>query len=456
MKLNLLKGCVFFLISLSGMGQAASRDITTKEYVNHIYLAAHQAWPALENVWGTHVYQELRLIIADGNNAWAVDSKKLTKIPYSEIQQRHLPVEYMHYQEIKWTDGRPTIYVSLGTTLPDEEKKRFHSEKEPVPEIFNVATHEAFHFFIQDKKWEGISSGNGSRATLYPAQASPRFYRKNIILSLRSYLNGSQIGLAHARYWYDLWKEKYPDDAREIRITDVYEGSARYVEIAAEIISQGSKFNTPEFKNAFLHKTKKEENLTHTQSSSESYSIGGLSSIILNMRDSKWQSIVQNGTPPLDILLEGITPVKQEPDKNIENEIRVEIEKSNKAYRNAINNYIEDYNNPEVIKFFVSAELLSSFSLSGGFFHTKNIPHDLMVGLSSTAHWTGGSYSFNDIVAADIKKSKKYRGREGFLILYAGNLPPSVKGRLVLKTEKLSLNIPYPNDIGKSHIVYLP
>jgi hypothetical protein len=101
MNLNLLRSCVFCLISLSGAGQAAGKDITAEEYVNSIYSATRQAWPMLENVWDTHVYRQLRLIVADDHNAWAIDSKSLTKLPYSEIQQRHLPVDYMYYQEIQ-------------------------------------------------------------------------------------------------------------------------------------------------------------------------------------------------------------------------------------------------------------------------------------------------------------------------------------------------------------------
>jgi hypothetical protein len=100
--------------------------------------------------------------------------------------------------------------------------------------------------------------------------------------------------------------------------------------------------------------------------------------------------------------------------------------------------------------------LSGSYSLSDGFFRTKTIPHDLMVGFSSSANWTDGSYSVKEVVAAAIDNSPDYRGKRGFLILYAGKIPPSEKGRLVLKTGKLSLNIPYPNDIEKSHIVYLP
>lgn len=456
MKLNLLKSCSFCLISLSGAGQATDKDISTEAYVNSIYSATRQAWPVLENVWDTHVYRQLRLVVADDHNAWAVDSKSLTRLPYSEIQRRHLPVEYMYYRKIQWPDGRPTIYVSLGAALPPEEKARFHSEKEPVPLLFNVATHEAFHFFVQANVWKKLSPGNALRATPYPVQAAPRFYRNSIIRSLYTALQGDQNGLGHARYWFDLWKKLYSDDASRIRQTDIDEGSARYIEIAAEIIAKGNIFNTAEFQHALINKMKDELNFIYTQSDSESYPIGALSGFILNMKNLKWQSSVVQGMPPLDIVLEGIPPITQQADKKLETEVNQEVNKINNKVGTVIDNFSKAYNYPSVIKIFVSSELSGSYSLNGGFFRTKTVPHDLMVGLSSSANWTGGSYSVKDVVAAEIDNSSDYKGKRGFLILYTGKLPPREKGRLILKTEKLSLNIPYPDDIEKSHIVYLP
>lgn len=456
MKLFFLSSLLIFFTFLSRPCYADSKDITNEAYVNSIYSAARKAWPALEQVWDTHIYRQLRLIVADDRNAWAIDSKTLTKIPYTEIQKRHLSVEYMYYQEIQWTDDRPTIYVSLGATLPPEEKALFQSEKEPVPTLFSVATHEAFHFFVQTNEWEKISSDNNSRATSYPIQPLPRVYRNNIIRSLYAFLQGEQNGLGHARYWFELWKKLYPDDANSIRQTDVNEGSAQYVEVAAEIIAQGKRFDTEEFQHALITKMKPKVYSVYTQSDSESYTIGALSGFILNMKNMKWQSDVIQGTPPLDILLTNISPITQQIDNKLEIEVEHNISKINDQVSGAIDDFRKLYSDPSVIKIFVTSALEGSVSLSGGFFRTKEIPYDLMVGLSSSATWTGGSYSTNEVVAASIGESPDYGGKSGFLILYAGKLPTSVKGRLVLKSEKLSLDIPYHDDFEKSRVIYLP
>jgi hypothetical protein len=456
MKLNLFRSCIFCFISLSGTSLAANKNITTEVYVNSVYSAIRQAWPELEKVWDTHVYRKLRLIVADDHNAWAVDSRSLTKLPYSEIQQRHLPVEYMHYQKIQWPDGRPTIYVSLGATLPPEEKARFHSEKDPVPAIFGIATHEAFHFFVQAKTWQREVPENKSRATPYPVQATPRLYRNSIIRALYTALQGDPYGLGHARYWFELWKTLYPDDASRIRQSDADEGSARYVEVAAEIIAQGKRFNTAEFQHALINKMKDDACFIYTQSDSESYPIGVLAGVILNMNNIKWQPGVQQGIPPLDILLEKTRPITQQVDNKLDSEVNQRVNKLNNKIGTAIDNFRKAYNHPRVIKIFVSSELSGSYSLSDGFFRIKSVPYDLMVGLNSSSDWPGGYYSVKNVVAAAIDNSSDFRGKSGFLILYAGKLPSDNKGRLILKTEKLSLNIPYSDAIEKTRGIYLP
>lgn len=444
---------IFCMISLPGLSQADNADITAEEYVKHIFAATSRAWPELEKTWNTTAFRNIRLIVADSHDAWAVDSKNLIKIPYSEVQQRHLAVEYMNYQEIQWPDGRPTIYVSMGPSLPEEEKARFRSEKKPVPELFNVATHEAFHYFVQADAWERGAQSTYTRATTYPVQATPRFYRNNIIRALYASLQGDPAGLGHARYWSNLWKERYHDEASRIRQTDVEEGSARYIEIAAEIIAQGIHFNTPEFQHAVTDKIKDEANIVYTSADSESYIIGALAGFILNTRNVEWQSDVEQGIPPLDILLKDVTAIKERADETLRTDVNQQVSEINNT--TDIDNFVRAYKYPGVIRILVDSNLSGSYEL-GGFFRTNAIPYDLMTGVSSSANWPGGSYSIKESVAAAIDgEAPGYHGKKGLLFLYAGKIPPADNGRLILNTKRLSLDIPYPENIEKTKMIYL-
>ena len=456
MKSNLLRSCVLCLITLSGAVQADSKDITTEAYVNSIYSAVRKTWPVLEQVWDTHVYRQLRLIVADDQNAWAIDSKSLMKIPYKELQHHHLPGEFTDYKEIKWPDGRPTIYFSLGKTLPLEEKARFRTENNPVPSVFSLATHEAFHFFVQTDAWKKTASGNDSRSSPFPVQAAPIIYRNSIIRSLYAALQGDKNGLGHARYWSDQWKKFYPEDANRIRENDILEGSARYIEVAAEIIAKGHSFNSAEFRKAVINEMAKAAEGVFNSSDSQSYPIGALAGFLLNMKNVKWQSDVVLGVPPLDILLRRVMPITQQADNKLENEVNKVVNKINNELGVPIDTFSKAYRSPYVTKIFVDSAWAGSYGVSGGFFRTKDIPHDLLVGVSSSANWAGGSFSVKEAVAMSIDKSAEYKGKQGFVLLYAGKLPPNKNGRLVLKTEKLSLDIKYPEDVEKTHIIYLP
>jgi len=444
------------IVIFSSSSSQAEVNLKNEAYVESIFSATRKAWPALEKVWETDIFRKLRLVVADDKNAWAIDSQTLIKIPYSEIQRRNLSIEYMHYQIIQWPDGRPTLYVSLGTKLPYEEELRLQNEKNPVPEIFNVATHEAFHFFVQDETWKRTGSDNVSRATPFPVQAAGRYYRNSIIRALYAALEGTENSLGHARYWFDLWKELYPEDARRIRQTDINEGSAKYIEIIAEIISQGSNIDTIEFRHAFTRKMKDDATLIHTQSDTESYVIGALSGFILNMKEREWQSRVAQGTPPLDILLENVPPVVQQRDREIGIMLRKKINEINSTLASAIDRFEQAYHYRGATRILICSSLSGSYSISHGFFRSEKIPYDLMVGLDSSATWPGGSYSLQQVVAAEINNPSVCNDTGGLMVIYPGRIPPAKDGRLILNTNKISLNIPYPENIDTKREIQLP
>lgn len=454
MKLTLLRTCIFCIIGLSGTSLASQKVINVEDYVDSVYLATSKTWPLLEKVWDTPVYRKLRIVIADDHNAWAIDSKSLLKIPYSEIVHRHLPVEFMHYQDIEWSDGRPTLYISMGASLPLDEIKRFQTEQNPVPLLFNIATHEAFHCYVQQGKWRKEMVDKDSRATPYPIESAPRFYRNSIIRSLYSALQDNPKGLGQARYWFDQWKKQYPDEAERIRQIDVKEGSARYIETAAEIIAKGKEFNTSEFRLALHQKFRDEENIISTTADTESYLIGAMAGFILDRKKTPWQALVTQGTPPLDILIRDVKPIIQQADSNLKHAVEREITKENKTSAAAIESFSQAWHYPAAIKFFISFERSGSYSV-GNHFRTKTIPYNLMTDFSSSAVWPGGSYSIKQGVAALVENDADFRNKNGFFILYTDKLPAPKGGRLIINTEKLKLNIPYPENINQSGTIYL-
>jgi len=454
MRFKFVKCLIFIIIFLSFIRQAVSRELTPEEYVQRIFSATQQAWPGLQQVWNTPLYNQLRLVVADDHNAWALDSHSLTRIPYTEIQNRHLTVEYLSYKQIQWSDARPTLFVGLGPTRPDPQAPQWQSETSRVPTLFSLATHEAFHFYVQTKKGVIPEPDKLTRSTPYPVQDTPRFYRNNLIRALYATLRGEHKGLGEARYWYNLWTTVCPDDASRIRQTDLVEGTARYIEIAAEIMAQGHPFNSITFRHALIEQLMEPSRYVYTQADSESYILGALAGFILDEEKKTWQSRVAEGITPLEIVLEAVLPVPAPLDHNLAADVKEEVRKINSATGPDIDAFRKRYTLAGVTRIFVDTDLAGSYSLSKGFFRVREIPYDLMVGLSSEAVWPSGHYRFNSVTAAAIDATTATTQHQ-FLVLYAGKLPASNKGRLKIMNAEMSLDIPYPADVGKTHTIHL-
>ncbi|MCZ4057928.1 hypothetical protein O3W44_00810 [Pantoea sp. LMR881] len=113
---------MLFLLSCKTQDEVTSIN---EKYAQSIFESAQNAWPQLNKAWENNLYQQLRLIVADKENAWAIDDSSIVKIPYEEITKRNLPVEYFHYQQIEWSDKRPTLYMSLGRLCLQRKKRGF-------------------------------------------------------------------------------------------------------------------------------------------------------------------------------------------------------------------------------------------------------------------------------------------------------------------------------------------
>ena len=429
---------MLFLLSCKTQDEVTSIN---EKYAQSIFESAQNAWPQLNKAWENNLYQQLRLIVADKESAWAIDDSSIIKIPYEEITKRNLPVEYFHYQQIEWSDKRPTLYMSLGEVLPAAEKARFQAGG--VPEIFYGAVHEAFHIFVHEE-WKLPATTDNSRATVYPASFTPRFYRNSIIRALSSTIQGDSNGLGHARYWFERWKKEYSNETSRINATDVIEGSAKYIEAISEICAQGIYFDSQQYHHAFRKKLKEEASFIDATVDGESYTIGMLAGYLLDQQNKEWKSLLEQGITPLDMLLSDVPAVYQTADETSKQIIKEKVNKENALLAPVIERFIKDYHTAGITKIFIDDSNIGSFRMEQGVYRTDKIPHDLLVGFYLHKSWSGSSIEFNNIVAIAIEASPLYGNRGGYLILYPGESPENNNGRLILKTPAISLNIPYP------------
>lgn len=191
-----------------------------------------------------------------------------------------------------------------------------------VDSIFKLGVHEGFHICDQSTKesWphDLIShSENMSRINSYPTNAEPRQMRYKLKTALREALKQNspdvrQKYLEEAAYWHKEYKAKY--GAKEpYKGTDLYEGTARYVDLVANKIDCSKSLDSSTLasvsKEAVLQGISEDPEPTVD---SESYALGALSGALLDQQrvlDWKTKS-ASKGVSPLDQLLDSLNPKK--------------------------------------------------------------------------------------------------------------------------------------------------
>lgn len=207
-----------------------------------------------------------------------------------------------------------------------ENDKNLVSEFEALPEntyLFNVLAHEEFHSY--QGSWSGIKNDQMKFYEEYLKNPEARVLRVHLMKALNAAVmdyENVDSPLEAAKYWSDRYDSEYEAESKLAKSSDIIEGSARYFDMAMNVTSSLG-----------LNATK-EERLTLYQrlltsdydidvrydgyGDSESYDLGGLSGILLEMegRDG-WQKRVEKGESPVDILLENVEPVEQVMDEKV-------------------------------------------------------------------------------------------------------------------------------------------
>ncbi|ACQ97965.1 hypothetical protein M218_04780 [Burkholderia pseudomallei MSHR338] len=275
-----------------------------------------ETWPVKE---GTRdVMDDVVVRLQIGRRAWTIDDGAVT--PMAELPFPKTEFAFFNYAFSKTQEGRPTVDIAVNdvTALPDKPRERFDAS----PEIANMTpervavlvVHEAFHKYVQTPHgWPDRGSDAGlARSTLLPAVPEPRLIRKQLIRTLKNAWlepDNRQVLLRQARYLLDKYSSDHSDEARQIRTTDITEGTAEFAGVlfAAKALNgwdmptqvarqQISKY----YISAWLDKA--------VTIDMESYAIGLYAGLILNeTRETGWQHLAE-GAPLVELLLQDVEP----------------------------------------------------------------------------------------------------------------------------------------------------
>jgi len=205
-----------------------------------------------------------------------------------------------------------------------------------VTESFKLALHEGFHQSIQ-KNWK--SSSDGSRGTIVPIAWEPRFYRSMIFKNLLTVYKSNffqHTALRRAKYWYDLWTQKYPMEVG--MTTDGYEGSASFAELLGDTFSKFGCENYNKNANDYIAGHIVDGRISFLNGEMfaldvEGYLVGLVAGLILRQQNviPNWQERLANGETPLVQLMTLVTPKFQPIDNDAMTEKFIQTQQKEQA-----------------------------------------------------------------------------------------------------------------------------
>lgn len=442
-------------VSAPAMAETQTCSPPTVAYVQRIAQAVKRAWPSMEQAWpgAGQLYQQLQLVVADSQCAWRIDATGMQALPYSStITQAKRDISWLHYERLTWPDGRPTVFLGVGSSVPATEITAM-KQSSAVPEVFSTGSHEAFHFFIQGIfdtpiKWEGLRKKDATqRATAFPINADARVSRTGMISELLNGLGGDAKALQRARYWYVQWQRTAADEPHAVAFYDIVEGTASYVESVADALATGATFGSTTYRQRLIDQAKTQWSSPITDASTESYVLGALAGALLSQNGTSpaWQRSVEQGDTPVDRLLQHVAPSAAHEDLTLTEPLRRVIAAKNREVAHLLDPWRAHFASPDYIKIYANLSTTGSW-ISTGLYHVHGFPYDLTTGFTGVATWPDGRrLQAREAITASLPPPHPCGGNDGLTaFVVPRHLPPPVGGRLILATPTLDINMPYP------------
>lgn len=319
---SLLLALLLLAGSLPALAEKQSAPMPFLKLVEGVKEHVIMRWPLINTIWPGSDYTRHNLVLfyvdeqEAVQQAWLINTQEAR--PLSDSETRGLTVPQPGGYAMAKVLSAPSLVMSV-----DDFSL---SQPDAVSETFRTATHELVHFYHQPS---AQSQGEGSRAQSYPLQAAPRLYRQmvyqNLIMAAENPAERERA-LQQARYWQDRWQTEFPQEIKDIRTTDIAEGTAKYIENLGFVIQKDMDQKTLWQKAGALI----ERDALFPSSDAESYDLGFVACLLLDQTKPGWQAdFYQQGKTPVDALLQGFAPLQQEAPLEISKKVTAEIDAIN-------------------------------------------------------------------------------------------------------------------------------
>lgn len=332
--ISFLLTATFMVTLLTGFTQ--SNPVTTKQadlFVEQLAKIVAEKWPHMQKIWPNLDYSQHNIVIFYLNSSekpestWLINTKGYKLLKPSEYKEIQIPIAGQ-IGNVKFL-GKASIALSLSEKVLKEDSEAIN--------YFKLLTHELVHFYnqtnIEFPKIDSIS-----RAQEYPLSVNPRLYRRMLYQNLNKAMVEKNNDLTNeyirqAAFWYRKWKNEYSAEVNRIRITDMREGHAKYIEYIASFINKSGKIDD-------VSTTPIPAKLSHT-ATWESYQLGIVAGILLDKMQPDWKEKFQiKKMSPTELLLENVPEKSEIADVKIEKDLTEHIRVINETIKASIENII--------------------------------------------------------------------------------------------------------------------
>lgn len=357
---------------------------TMDRLISEIQKSMAKNWPNMNKIWPDLDYSNHTAIYAilDPEDTESIKPIKVWLL--SPTEKRELtPEEYADitfppqgsFKGIKF-QGKDSFITTLPINRPIEEST-FDYE---VLDEYEFLTHELVHIYHQNNI-NFPSNENNSRSQEYPIKFEPRLYRNMIYYNLGNAVitnddNTSKEFIQKAAYWFNKWKNEYPNEFSSIAYTDTLEGHAEYITKLSNFASQDTITREDLSKSIYLDSVISNLGL-------DSYDLGivALSAVERFKPDFK-EDFSKSQKSPIEYLLENVTPIEDTPNEKLSNELKQNIDKSNSTLNESLKDIINSIDDKTIPYLRIKTNYQSKFGFAiSGFYNYKG--YEILNGLDT-------------------------------------------------------------------------
>lgn len=268
---------------------------------------------ASEAVWPGYTLSRNAIVVClrdDDTNkvirAWELTTQGKTELTNEQLAGTEIPGAGAYNSTV--FQGKKAIIMSLSTGTVDSLKKVAVRNY-----IFEIGTHEMVHFHYESPlklmKLANEQKKHGGRGTAFPKEAQPRVYRKMLYDNLAAAFDNpgeEELYLGRAKFWNEKWREEYPGEYYQTKITDIMEGKARYIQYMLCIPKDLSQ----EERTAWISDHLDRSPEPSVSMDSESYKLGFAAGVLLDRQGVDWKNqMSKKPEPPVELLLKNVEAV---------------------------------------------------------------------------------------------------------------------------------------------------